>query len=71
MSQRTIVEINHDYAHAIQADPHKFMQLFLRALASGDKREWDELRHFGIRKAVQCHHSDERKVVVDGHDYPL
>lgn len=71
MSQRTIAEFNHDYAHAIRADPDGFVQAIGYALNSGASEAWEELEHFGVRRAVQCHHSDDRKAVVNRHEYPL
>lgn len=71
MSQRTIAEFNHDYVHAIAKDELRFTQLLLAALRGGGREAWAELRRFGLTRAVQCHHSDERKAVVRGHDYPI
>jgi len=66
MSQRSIIEINHDYySHAIDVrSADKFVPLLMRALASGSDNSWEPLRHFGITRITQCHHSEDRKVVV-------
>lgn len=71
MSQRTVVEFNHDRVHDIAKDELRFTQLLLRALRQGDAEAWKSLRPFGLTRAVQCHHSDDRKVVVRGHEYPI
>lgn len=71
MSQRTIVEFNHDRCHMIEVDPELFASMIARALKSGSDREWAPLEHFGIRKGVQCHHSDERAAVAGGRTYPF
>jgi hypothetical protein len=64
MSQRSIIEINHDCSHLIDREGGRFVDLLLRALASGADRSWEDLERFGIRRIVQCHHSEDRKVVV-------
>lgn len=70
MSQRTIVEFNHDYAAEIEDKPDEFFTHLGRALRGGDKESWDFLeRRFGLRRIVQCHHSDERSVAVRGTRY--
>ncbi len=71
MSQRSIIEINHDYSHVIARDELRFTQLLLSALASGSDMSWDDLERFGIRRIVQCHHSDDRKVVAFGREFPI
>jgi hypothetical protein len=71
MSMRTIVEFNHDYAHVISGSPEEFVQLLRYALNSGDKREWDELDRFGVRRAVMTHHSSDRAAVVNGDEFPF
>jgi len=73
MSQRSIVEINHDYAHKITADDTRMMftRLLERALASGSDESWEPLSRFGITRITQCHHSERRKAVVGGREYPF
>lgn len=66
MSQRSILEINHDCSGFIARDEGRFVQLLLAALASGSDRSWEPLEHFGIRRITQCHHSELRRVVVRG-----
>lgn len=70
MSQRSILEINHDCSHAIDArSADEFVPLLMAALGSGSDRAWEPLKKFGIRRIVQCHHSDECKVKVFGREY--
>lgn len=64
MSQRSIIEINHDQSMFIKAEPEAFLRELGYALASGSDRSWEALRRFGVRRIIQCHHSDDRKVVV-------
>lgn len=75
MSQRSILEINHDFSHEIKAQPERFLQLLGTALGSGSDDCWDRLRGFGITRVVQVHHSTDRKVVISGSgwstDYPI
>lgn len=71
MSQRTIIEINHDYLHDIEKDGLLFISFLRRALASGADVDWIPLRHYGINKVVQLHHSDERKVVTNFGEFKI
>lgn len=71
MSQRSIIEINHDCSHLIEAADIEFVELLGRALASGSDRAWEPLRRFGITRITQCHHSEDRKVVIGKREYPF
>lgn len=64
MSQRTIVEFNHDQAHRIVKDGQLFLGLLERALKSGAVEDWKPLESFGVRRAVQRHHTERCRVVV-------
>lgn len=70
MSQRTVIEINHDLAHRFHDRPD-LVELIVRALSSGSERDWEPLRSYGIRRIVQLHHTDERKVVTRFAEYPF
>jgi hypothetical protein len=69
MSMRTIIEFNHDYAHLITDEGPEFVAFLRQALNSGSERDWEKLRHFGVRRALMAHHSQERKVSAGGKDY--
>lgn len=71
MSQRSIIEINHDCSHVIDGDPQAFLVLLGQALASGSDRSWGPLKRYGITRITQCHHSEDRKVVVNEREYPF
>lgn len=65
MSQRTILEVNHDCAKIDPGDMARFCSLWNRAIASGDKESWAELElSWGVRQVTCCHHSEDRKLVV-------
>lgn len=65
MSQRSIIEINHDLAGAaISRDPEAFVKWLTGAIASGSDRMWEPLERYGIKRITQCHHSEDRLVVV-------
>lgn len=72
MSVRTIVEFNHDYAHKIDENGPEFLAWLRLALNSSNKDSWGKLDRFGVRMAAVAHHSDDRKVTVNGrsHDIP-
>lgn len=76
MSQRSIIEVNHDCSHLINArSADEFVPLLMRALGSGSEETWEPLRKFGIRRIVQVHHSTDRKVTISGpgweKEYPI
>lgn len=76
MSQRTILEINHDAAgFALDSHDVNRKKLFVialqRALASGSEESWEPLKRYGITRITQCHHSEDRKVVVADREYPF
>lgn len=71
MSNRTIVEFNHDYTHEIRTDRGSFVSLLIAALNSGSEPEWQALEPYGVRRAVMAHHSDERSVLVNDRKYDL
>lgn len=72
MSQRSVVEFNHDYAHTIDAKSgDELVVLLVRALSSGSDQAWEPLWKFGIRRIVQLHHSDDRQVVTKYAEYPF
>jgi hypothetical protein len=71
MSQRTIVEINHDFAYLNEAEFELFAKRFRAAIGSGSADSWEPLERYGFRRVVQCHHSDERKVVTKHQEFKL
>lgn len=64
MSQRTIIEINHDCGKIDPGDFARFCALWNVAIGSGAKENWGDLEKWGIRRVTQCHHSEDRKLVV-------
>ena len=65
MSTRTIVEINHDYAHRIEEEPESFVRDLMRYLGSAGEDNATRLERYGIRLAWQGHHSNKRSVVTE------
>lgn len=65
MSQRSIIEINHDRVHEIDAAPAgQVEKLIIRALSGGSDKDWKPLKLFGICRIIQVHHSYDRKIVI-------
>lgn len=71
MSQRSIIEINHDQTHLIRDGEKLFMELLANALASGSDRAWEPLKRYGFCRVTQCHHSCERSVMVGRERIPI
>jgi KTSC domain len=66
MSQRSIIEINHDHCGLMleHTSPEDFAELLRRALASGSDESWEPLESLGIERIVQVHHSVGRRVIL-------
>jgi hypothetical protein len=71
MSVRTIVEINHDYVCETEDLQRMFVAKLQNALRSGSDNDWEKLRSYGFKFVVQCHHSDDRTVIVNGSEYKV
>lgn len=69
MSQRTIVEFNHDCGHEIDRDPEGFLRALRHLINSGSgTRENEALERFGVRVTPTHHHSVRARVVLgDGY----
>lgn len=71
MGSRTILEINHGMANAVRRDGREMANLLAQALATGLEENWGKLRPYGIRRIVECHHTEPRRVIAGGHEYIL
>lgn len=58
MSNRTLIEINHDFAHRVKESPEEFSQKLYRYLASASAENAADLRQFGIVRIGMRHHSE-------------
>lgn len=71
MSQRSLIEINHDNTGAIERDPAMFIRALSQYLASGLVRERDPvLERFGVRVISRRHHSDKFYVSAKTDGFP-
>lgn len=68
MSNRTIVEFNHDLAGEIDRDPEGFLDAVRNMLNSGvneaESGKRDNLSRFGVRTSPTHHHSTKAEVVL-------
>lgn len=66
MSNRTIVEFNHDFAHEIERDPKGFMGTIKKMLCFGSNAPGLDtgLARYGIKTAPTCSHVDTRVVTI-------
>jgi hypothetical protein len=58
MSNRSLIEINHDFAGQIKRRPEGFALTLYRYLLSGSPQEAYALEEFGIRVFGMRHHSN-------------
>ena len=58
MSNRSLIEINHDFSHAIERDPYSFASAMCRYLGSASHENAKELQRYGVRVFGMRHHSD-------------
>jgi len=63
MSNRTLMEFNHDYAGQIEKNPDRFMLALNSYLNSADWGNAEELRMFGINVIEMRHHSGSYKMI--------
>ena len=60
MSNRTIIEINHDFAHIINAERFEFCNALIEVLRSSSSEEgWATLDRMGIRHIATGHNSED------------
>lgn len=62
MSNRTLLEINHDLWHRIKEDPAQFASVLTRYLGSASADTAEPLERFGIRVFGMRHHSEGFKI---------
>lgn len=69
MSTRTIIEINHDYLHALSKDDDAYFKVLLSMLRSGvgarDDHRNTDFGIPGVRILGQRHHSETLKLEVN------
>jgi hypothetical protein len=75
MSNRTLLEFNHDQAHRIKDDPAPFLAALNELLrAGGDDGVFLTLGSYGVKWHGQRHHSDGFKIEWGRHltsSFPL
>lgn len=71
MSNRTIIEINHDLSVHIDMRPEAFITALQAFLASSNRRTSHALEEYGFNVIETVHHSTDRKVVIEDREYPL
>jgi hypothetical protein len=71
LSNRTIIEISHDYARDIEARPDVFLHKLLCYLRSTNQDDRQDLKSFGVNIVGTAHHTDERVVTINGREYVL
>lgn len=68
MSNRTLIEINHDLWHKIKENPLRFAGDVIRYLGSGSPECAEQLERYGLRVFGMRHHSDEYEIKWGGHE---
>lgn len=58
MSNRSLIEINHDFSHLIEHDSEAFLLALGRYLRSGSTRNAVELERWGVRVFGMRHHTE-------------
>lgn len=59
MSNRTLMEFNHDFAVKIAENPHGFARVLYRYLNSTDTIVLPELEAYGVTVGPTRHHSED------------
>lgn len=72
MSNRTLIEINHDNCHDIVRGQEAFMQAIIEMMrGGGSPRVVEQLERFGVTHVGQRHHSDRCSVSYPHHKVEL
>ncbi len=58
MSQRTLIEINHDFTGEIDREDTQFVIDLVSYLRAGGERSKQNLERYGLRVLGRRHHSD-------------
>jgi len=66
MSNRTLIEINHDCGDSIEKNPEDFVKHLLSYLSGGCERSEEELHYYGIRVIGMKHHSEGHDITWGG-----
>lgn len=70
MSNRTLIEINHDFAGEIDREDTQFVIDLVAYLRAGGERAKENLQQYGIRVLGTRHHSDGF-CIKWGHNDPI
>lgn len=71
MSNRTLIEINHDYAGDIDDNHVHFVARLLSYLRGGGEHNKEELERYGVRVFGTRHHSEGFNVHWGTHAKPI
>lgn len=69
MSNRTLIELNHDFGGTIWRDPDGFVQAIQTIINQGVNKNTDTtaLERFGVTVFPTCHHSEKRRIILGTH----
>lgn len=67
MSNRSLIEFNHDFSHAIEGDQAGFVEALGGYLRSASPRNAAALERFGVTIFGMRHHSDGFEIHWGGH----
>lgn len=59
MSNRSLLEFNHDYAHEIKSEPDAFLKALRHYLNCAERETAGGLERFGVRRISMRHHADK------------
>lgn len=71
MSNRSLIEINHDHWDAIKHDPDQFVRCLIRYLHSGSRETGKALEGFGVKVIGMRHHSENFIVEANAEGFPV
>ena len=69
MSNRSLIEINHDFSGTVRRDQNGFLNTLLAYLGSASPENAAALAHFGIKVFGMRHHSDPYAIDWGGHKH--
>lgn len=62
MSNRTLIELNHDFTHYVEGEPEAFARALAAYARSASKENAEKLERWGVKVFGMRHHSEGYRI---------